>query len=344
MPSAKAESMAHAIIPDSLLDEITRALSKFGVYGCHIVLVKGHLSHASSTIGTINGKDLMRIGDTLPTRVIGQLIRLSALHHALASKGHSLSTPIKEYIPELKMGESGVADKINAIDLASHMSGLPTSIETNEKDIGSHNILDKLGSIQPVHPFRSTYHETDIAQLAFEAIIERLTNQNYTAWIKAEVFDHLRMRFSTITEDESTSTPDQDQHMEKGRFCHSNGRDVLKFLRDLPKSPTYEELIKPYAENVEYPLIKSPETASSCLGLKKASYNGKDTYEKYSIGADFGDLFGEVAGKGDDENARLAVLCKFGEGVTVEQGQEFLAYIRGILIQHLTEVSVGPVE
>ncbi|WWC70677.1 uncharacterized protein I206_104628 [Kwoniella pini CBS 10737] len=325
MVSDTKKALCDFAFPGELSSDIIMSMRKNKIHGCHYILVKDDMDvHGSSTVGTIDGKEVLKVEDVFPLVANAQIIRLMALHKALQSNGYDFSTPIKQIIPELVMVEEGVADEINCSDLAAHMSGLHRISALQDKNIRRDNIITQLQSIQPVHSFRSTYHQSDIAEPIFELIIERLSKKDYVAFIREEIFGSLKLKYSTISEDDEQRT-----------IIKSNGRDMLKLLMCLPESPIYEHLFKIYKSNIEYPLVDSTQQASGCLSLIKISNNGIDSYENFSIGNGYADLYVDLK----EHKARLAVLCKYPEAGGKERCQEFVSWMRGRLINHLVGLS-----
>ncbi|WWC62470.1 uncharacterized protein I303_105066 [Kwoniella dejecticola CBS 10117] len=276
MISTHAEQKAHTVLPDPLLVEISKLCGAYGVLGCHLVIVKDDVDvRVASTLGKIKskGKDALRVGQELcPLGASAQLITLLAISEAFMLTEHKITDPIKGYLPELQMSEKDVADKITCVDLITHMSGLPRLSGIPDKDINADNVISKLGAIKPEHPFRSTYYPTNIAGPILEALIKHLTNQNVPAWIDDCIFQKYAMQSSQVARDGN-----------RGNVILSNGRDILQFVAGLPHASIYEQLFTIQAENIDYPLNSPPQLAAGCFGLVKTSYNGKDTYENWSL-------------------------------------------------------------
>ncbi len=72
-------------------------------------------------------------------------------------------TPVRQHLPELRIGPAGVADAVTLRDLLSHRSGLPDHAGDDLEDLGfdRETVLERLRFLPIENRFRASYAYTN---------------------------------------------------------------------------------------------------------------------------------------------------------------------------------------
>ncbi|MEO3403047.1 serine hydrolase [Mucilaginibacter sp. CAU 1740] len=186
-------------IRDSLDLYISKALTNWRVPGMavcivkdgKIVLMKGYGIKELGLMNKVDENTLFMIGSNT------KAFTATALAMLEANKKLSLDEKVTKYIPEFKMQDKNLTDEVIVRDLLSHRLGFQTfqgDFTFYNTDLTRADVIQRLGKMKAVYPFRTRWGYTNSAFLTAGEIIPRVANgHSWEAYIKEAIFAPLGM-------------------------------------------------------------------------------------------------------------------------------------------------------
>src|SRR5713226_7150179 len=110
--------------------------------------------------------------------------------------------PVRDYIPEFRLHDAVVTDRITVRDLLCHHSGLPRHDWTwVPGDLSPAQMLAAMRYLEPSDDIRSTFQYLNLGYLVASMVAERISGQSWTEFTRARLTDKLRMNVTFTVED-----------------------------------------------------------------------------------------------------------------------------------------------
>lgn len=118
-------------------------------------------------------------------------------------------TPIRNYIPEFKMKDSNVTEKITLRDILSHTTGLPHhQFAYMNSDWTYKDVFKRLPYLGFIHEFRTIHKYANLNYFIAAKIVEDLSKQDYFSFIEKRIFTPLGMKDTNFSITESLKSDD----------------------------------------------------------------------------------------------------------------------------------------
>ena len=102
--------------------------------------------------------------------------------------------PVRKYLPELRLADQVVAERITARDLVTHRSGLPRHDLFWYSGVRSRaDLLASLEHLEFSKDFRTTYQYNNLMYMVAGCLIERITGIAWEDFVRARLLDPLGM-------------------------------------------------------------------------------------------------------------------------------------------------------
>jgi CubicO group peptidase (beta-lactamase class C family) len=189
-------------IKDSLDLYISKALTNWRVPGVavcivkdgKVVLMKGYGIKELGLMNKVDENTLFMIGSNT------KAFTATALAMLQANNKLSLDEKVTKYIPEFKLVDKNLTDQVLVRDLLCHRLGFQTfqgDFTFYNTDLTREDVIQRLGKLKPVYPFRTRWGYTNAAFLTAGEIIPRVANgHSWEAYIKEAIFAPLGMQNS----------------------------------------------------------------------------------------------------------------------------------------------------
>ncbi|MEZ2335139.1 serine hydrolase [Mucilaginibacter sp. RCC_168] len=185
-------------IRDSLDLYISRALTNWRVPGIavciikdnKIVLVKGYGIKELGLPNTVDINTLFMIGSNT------KAFTATALAMLQANNKLSLDEKVTKYIPEFKLENKFAGQEATVRDLLCHRLGFQTfqgDFTFYNTNLTRQQVIQKLGELKAVYPFRTKWGYTNAAFLTAGEIIPRVTTKPWEVYLKEAIFAPLGM-------------------------------------------------------------------------------------------------------------------------------------------------------
>lgn len=124
---------------------------------------------------------------------------LALLHH---EGRFDWSKPVREAMPEFRLSDPVATDRVTALDLLCHRTGLPRHDWMHEPgDLAPADMLGRMRYLELSRDVRSAYQYNSLCFNVAGLLIERLGGQSYEAFIRARLTDRLGMTVGFSLED-----------------------------------------------------------------------------------------------------------------------------------------------
>jgi len=140
----------------------------------------------------VNEETLFQFGSTGKTFTSTALLRL-------VEQGHfDLDTRVKDLVPELRLKDESVAERVTVLQLTNHTAGWSGDLltSTGDGDDALARFLDLLASADQVTPLGETVSYNNASLSLAGRIIEKVTGQTYEHAIKELLFEPLGLTHS----------------------------------------------------------------------------------------------------------------------------------------------------
>jgi CubicO group peptidase (beta-lactamase class C family) len=117
--------------------------------------------------------------------------------------------PVRDYIPEFRLHDAAATDRVTVRDLLSHNTGLPRHDWVHlPADRAAGELLAPMRHLEPSRDIRAAYQYSNLCYNVAGLLIERVSGQNYQAFIRSRLTDKLGMTVSfTLEELEAATEP-----------------------------------------------------------------------------------------------------------------------------------------
>jgi CubicO group peptidase (beta-lactamase class C family) len=185
-------------IKDSLDLYISRALTNWRVPGIAVCIVKDNKivlmkGYGIKELGLLNNVDvntLFMIGSNT------KAFTATAIAMLQANNKLSLDDKVTKYIPEFKLENKFAGQEATVRDLLCHRLGFQTfqgDFTFYNTNLTRAQVIERLGQVKAVYPFRTKWGYTNAAFLTAGEIIPRVTNKPWEVYIKEAIFAPLGM-------------------------------------------------------------------------------------------------------------------------------------------------------
>lgn len=113
-------------------------------------------------------------------------------------------TPIRHYIPEFQLKDTFATERMTAVDLLTHRSGLPRhDLMWYNTSRGRKEILDRLKHLEPSKDFRSFMQYQNLMYMTAGYLVEAITGKTWEQFVQERIFEPLQMSTSNTSVEES---------------------------------------------------------------------------------------------------------------------------------------------
>ena len=186
-------------VKDSLDSYVNRALTDWEIPGIavcivkngKIVTMKGYGVRDYDTKEKVDENTLFMIGSNTKAFTATALAMLDA------DKKLSLDDKVTKWIPEFKLDNKAAGEQAIIRDLLCHRIGFRTfqgDFTYWTSNLTRKEVIEKMGHIKAVYPFRTTWGYTNAAFLTAGEIIPKASGMQWEDFVKSRIFDPLEMK------------------------------------------------------------------------------------------------------------------------------------------------------
>lgn len=119
------------------------------------------------------------------------------------------NTPVSQYIPGFKLMDPVASERMNAVDLVTHRSGLPRHDTLwYNTTLSRKEMAERLRWLEPSKDFRTDFQYNNLMFLTAGYLVERITGQTWEDAVRARIFGPLGMAHSNFSVADSQKSPD----------------------------------------------------------------------------------------------------------------------------------------
>jgi CubicO group peptidase (beta-lactamase class C family) len=196
--TAKAQADRDNFIRDSLDVYMSRALTNWRIPGAAVCVVKDGKVVVMKTYGVkelgltakVDENTLFMIGSNT------KAFTATALAMLQDKKLLSLDDKVTKYIPEFKLENKAAGEQTIIRDLLCHRLGFQTfqgDFTFYNTNLSRKEVIEKMGHVKAVYPFRAQWGYTNAAFLTAGEIIPKVTGKPWEAYLKENIFAPLGM-------------------------------------------------------------------------------------------------------------------------------------------------------
>lgn len=189
-------------IIDSLDIYVNRALENWKIPGAAVLIVKDGKIIISRGYGVkeaglnekVDENTLFLIGSNTKA-FTGTALALLEYEGKL-----TLEDKVVKYLPEFKMKDPWVTEKLNLVDIVTHRMGLETfqgDFMYWTSDLNEDEVIEKFGMITPTFDFRTKYGYTNAGYAVAGKVIEKVSGLRWENYLKEKIFQPLQMTRTT---------------------------------------------------------------------------------------------------------------------------------------------------
>jgi CubicO group peptidase (beta-lactamase class C family) len=159
------------------------------------VLMDGEEHHAYHGVTSIENALPVEAGTLFQFGSTGKTYTATAVMRLVERGDVSLDAPVKQYLPEFKLADADVAEKVTVLHLLNHSAGWEGDLmdDTGDGDDAIAKYVERMATIKQVTPLGSAVSYNNASLSVAGMIIARITNQTYEAAIKELLLDPLGM-------------------------------------------------------------------------------------------------------------------------------------------------------
>ena len=195
---AKAQADRNNFLRDSLDVYMNRALTNWRIPGAAVCVVKDGKVVVMKTYGVkelgltnkVDENTLFMIGSNT------KAFTATALAMLQDKKLLSLDDKVTKYIPEFKLDNKAAGEQAIIRDLLCHRLGFQTfqgDFTFYNTNLSRREVIEKMGHVKAVYPFRTKWGYTNSAFLTAGEIIPKVTGKSWEAYLKDNIFAPLGM-------------------------------------------------------------------------------------------------------------------------------------------------------
>ncbi|HEY6063630.1 MAG TPA: serine hydrolase, partial [Chitinophagaceae bacterium] len=156
-----------------------------------VVVMKGYGVKESGTNDKVDENTLFMIGSNTKAFTATAIAMLDA------DKKLSLDDKVTKWIPQFKLENKAAGEQAIIKDLLCHRIGFKTfqgDFTYWTSNLTRSEVIEKMGHIKAMYPFRTTWGYTNAAFLTAGEIIPKVTGMQWEDFIKTKIFDPLEMK------------------------------------------------------------------------------------------------------------------------------------------------------
>ncbi|RYE13935.1 MAG: class A beta-lactamase-related serine hydrolase, partial [Sphingobacteriaceae bacterium] len=196
--SSFSQNLKRSFIKDSLDRYVMKALQEWNIPGVavcivkdgQVVVMKGYGVKQMNTKDSVDVNTLFMIGSNTKAFTATALAMLDN------EKKLSLDDKVTKWIPEFKLDNKLAGEQAIIRDLLCHRLGFMTfqgDFTYWKSNLTRAEVIEKMGHIKAVYPFRTTWGYTNAAFLTAGQIIPKVTGIQWEEYMKQKIFDPLGM-------------------------------------------------------------------------------------------------------------------------------------------------------
>ena len=196
--------------------QLLESLETEGVPGAAVAIIMDSVIALKKTYGLRDVESGKEVDENTVFRLASLSKALTGLMAAkLVEEGHlDWSTPLKKYVPELKLIRPGLLDSIQLIHLLSHTSGYPRHTYSNLLNMGVayEDILAMLSETLPSHPPGVYYNYQNVVFSLAGDMCVSATQKSFDSLMHQYLFQPLNMEnastgFLALINEENMAMP-----------------------------------------------------------------------------------------------------------------------------------------
>ena len=204
-PAAPADPLAgwDAFVEKALADWRVPGVSMAIVRGDDVLLLKGYGVRDTEKKLPVTPKTLFAIGSA--TKAFTTFLLAT-----LADEGKlDWNAPVSQYLPGFRLMDPVASERMNAVDLVTHRSGLPRHDALwYNATLSRKEMAERLRWLEPSKDFRTDFQYNNLMFLTAGYLAERITGQSWEDAVRARIFTPLGMKGTTFSVAESQKAPD----------------------------------------------------------------------------------------------------------------------------------------
>ncbi len=175
------------------------------VQGDEVIYLKGY-GHADANGTAVTPQTPFIIGS------IGKTFTALAIQQ-LASQGQiDLNAPVQRYLPDFTLADPQAAAQITVQQLLDHTSGIPKAAGEQayqlDPQYSTAELVQKAATVAPNRPVGASREYSNINYLLLGLIVEAVSGQNYTDYVREHIWQPLDMTDSAFSEAEAVGLAD----------------------------------------------------------------------------------------------------------------------------------------
>jgi CubicO group peptidase (beta-lactamase class C family) len=192
-----------AFVEKALVDWKVPGLAVAVVKDDRVLLAKGYGFRDVARKLPVTPRTLFAIGSAtkaFTTFVLG----------TLADEGKlDWSAPVSQYIPGFRLMDPVASERMNAVDLVTHRSGLPRHDALwYNATLSRKEMVERLRWLEPNKDFRTDFQYNNLMFLTAGYLVERITGQSWEEAVRSRIFTPLGMRNSNFSVADSQKAAD----------------------------------------------------------------------------------------------------------------------------------------
>ena len=118
--------------------------------------------------------------------------------------------PLRDYVPDLRLSDSTVADRVSVVDLLCHRSGLPRHELTwlGHPARSRADLVRRLRFLPLSEDLRQGFQYCNLGYLAAGYVIEALSGTSWEDFVRARLLTPIGMNDSNLSVDDLNASPD----------------------------------------------------------------------------------------------------------------------------------------
>ena len=117
--------------------------------------------------------------------------------------------PVRTYLPTFELDDDFATERMTAVDLMSHRSGLPRhDLLWYNSSFNRQQMFDRLQHLEPSADFRTTFQYQNLMFMTAGYLAEQMTGQSWEDLVRARLFEPLGMANSNFSVEDSKQAED----------------------------------------------------------------------------------------------------------------------------------------
>ncbi len=203
--AAPADPLAgwDAFVNKALADWKVPGVAITVVRGDEVLLLKGYGVRDAEKMLPVTPRTLFAIGSA--TKAFTTFLLAT-----LADEGKlDWNAPVSQYVPGFRLMDPVASERMNAVDLVTHRSGLPRHDALwYNATLSRKEMAERLRWLEPSKDFRTDFQYNNLMFLTAGYLAERITGQSWEEAVRARIFTPLGMKGANFSVAESQKTSD----------------------------------------------------------------------------------------------------------------------------------------